>query len=81
MSGDTIRARAEAKLIDAVSRFDTNVAAMDDLRKQLAAAEQRDRHLNTEICQLCDLLGIYPEMAGQAAERLRDKRKEEATPL
>jgi hypothetical protein len=63
--------RTEAKLIEAVERFDKNADLISDLQKQLADAMRLDSYLNAEVCQLCDLLGIHPELAGQAVERLK----------
>ena len=66
--------RTEAKLVELVDRFEKNSELIGKLGEQLDLAKSQDSHLNGQICQVCELLGIEPEMAQQAAENLRNRK-------
>jgi hypothetical protein len=70
--------RTEAKLIDLVERFDKNAELLGKLDEQLERAKKEDSHLNGQICQVCELLGIHPEMAQQAAYEYKRRKKSAA---
>jgi hypothetical protein len=65
--------RAEAKLVELSDQFDETTKLIRDLGERLERAKNLNSHLNAEICTVCELLGIHPEMAEQAAEDLKKK--------
>ena len=70
--------RTEDKLIELVDQFDENTELIGKLGEQLDRAKSQNNHLNGQICQLCDLLGVHAEMAQQAAHAYKRKRERAA---